>query len=67
MIFLCENIEQYKFKDITKKYDLNNSIITLVFKNQNMIRILSRININNNLILKNQTYFEPLQQKYSKL
>ena len=53
-----ENIEQYNFKDITKKYDLNNSIITLVFKNQNMIRILSRININNNLILKNQTYFD---------
>ena len=53
-----EDIEQYSFKDITKKYDLDNFIITLIFKNQNEVRILSRINIMNDLILKNQTYFD---------
>ena len=38
-----ENIEKYNFKEITNKYFLNNSIIFLVFKKENELRILSRI------------------------
>ena len=49
-------IEQYDFKEITDKYYLDDSIIVLIFKNKNELRILSRINIKDNLILKNETF-----------
>ena len=51
-----ENIEKYDFKEITKKYDLKDFIIALIFKNQNELRILSKINLNENTVIKNQTY-----------
>ena len=51
-----ENIERYDFKDITSKYYLKDSIITLIFKNKNKIRILSRITVNDKVILKNQSF-----------
>ena len=50
------NIEQYDFKEITRKYNLKDSIIALIFKRNKEVRILSRISIMDNLILKNQTY-----------
>ena len=50
-----EIIEQYDFKEITEKYFLKNSIITLIFKNDRDIRILSRITNKNDVKLKNQT------------
>jgi len=49
-------IEQYDFKEITNKYDLKDSIIALIFKNENNIRILSRITLDNNITLKNQSF-----------
>ena len=51
-----ESIEKYDFKEIINKYDLNNSIITLVFKNEKDIRVLSRITFKDDVILKNQTF-----------
>jgi len=51
-----ENIEQYDFKEIVNKYNLDDSIITLIFINEKEIRTLSRISIQNNLILKNQSF-----------
>ncbi len=51
-----ENIEQYNFIEIIDKYDLDDSIIALIFKNDEEIRILSRITIKNNIVLKNQTF-----------
>jgi hypothetical protein len=51
-----ENIEKYDFKEITEKYNLEDSIVALIFKNQNDIRILSRITIKDNVVLKNQTF-----------
>jgi len=51
-----EVIEEYNFQEIIKKYDLNNSIITLVFKDKNELRILSRIINNNNVVLKNLSF-----------
>ncbi len=51
-----ESIEKYDFKEITNKYNLDDSIITLIFKNEKEIRILSRILISNNEILKNLSY-----------
>ena len=49
-------IEQYDFKEIIDKYYLKDSIITLIFKNKNEIRTLSKINIQDNIILKNQSF-----------
>ena len=51
-----ENIENYDFKDITKKYSLSDSIITLIFINEKEIRVLSKIDIQKNIILKNQSF-----------
>jgi len=51
-----ENIEQYDFKEITSKYNLDHSIIALIFKNEKELRVLSRISNGKNVILKNQTY-----------
>ena len=49
-------IEQYDFKEITNKYNLNDSIISLIFKSQKNIRILSRITVDDNVVLKNLSF-----------
>ncbi len=51
-----DSIENFDFKDITKKYNLDDSIVTLVFKNKNNIRILSRITIEDKVVLKNLSF-----------
>ena len=51
-----EFIEKYDFQEITNKYNLSDSIIALIFKNEKGIRILSRISISNNEVLKNLTF-----------
>ena len=51
-----ENIEEYDFKEIISKYNLNHSIITLIFMNDKGMRVLSRISNGNNVILNNQSY-----------
>jgi len=51
-----EFIEQYDFKEITNKYDLEDSIIALIFKNENVFRVLTRINIDGDVKLKNQSF-----------
>ena len=51
-----EFIEEYDFKEITNKYYLKDSIVVLFFKNENEIRVLSRIKISDNVILKNQSF-----------
>ena len=49
-------IEQYDFSEITNKYNLKDSIVALIFKNDKEVRILSKISIKENLILKNQSF-----------
>ena len=51
-----ESIEKYDFKEIIKKYDLEDSIVALIFKDKKQVRVLSRINILGNTVLKNQTF-----------
>ena len=51
-----ENIENYDFKEIISKYQLDNYIILIFFKNKNDLRALSRIYINNNLIILNKSF-----------
>ncbi len=51
-----ENIEKYEFNEIINKYNLANSIIAIFYKNEKEVRVLSRINISNNIVLKNQKF-----------
>ena len=51
-------IEEYDFKEIISKYNLRSSIVALIFKKENEIRILSKITDNNNTILTNKTFSE---------
>lgn len=50
------NIENYDFKDIIKKYYLENSIIALFFKNDQEVRILSKITTKNKVVIKNDSF-----------
>ena len=49
-------IETYDFNDITKKYFLKNSIISVIFKGKNEVRILTKIYNDKNEIIKNNTF-----------
>ena len=51
-----QEIENYDFREIIKKYNLNDYIILLVFKNENNIKILSKINFNQNKKIINNLY-----------
>ena len=50
------SLEDYNFESIIKKYSLNNYIISLFYKNENSIRVLSKINLNDQLIIDNQLF-----------
>ncbi len=49
-------LENYDFKEIIKKYYLDNSIIALFYKDDNKIKILSKININDNKVIKSNSF-----------
>jgi len=51
-----DNIEQYNFREITNKYNLEHSIIALIFRNEKEVRVLSRITNKEKTILKNQSF-----------
>jgi len=51
-----DEIEDFDFKSITKKYDLDDYIITIIFYDNKDIKILSKININNSLKLNNLSF-----------
>jgi len=50
------SIENYDFEDTIKKYDLNDYIITIIYKDKNELRILSKIQLNNFLKIDNQKF-----------
>ena len=49
-------LEDYDFNDIIKKYNLESYIISLFYKNPKEIRILSKVNLDDRLILDSQIY-----------
>ena len=51
-----DNIENYNFKEIITKYNLNNFIISLIFKNKADIKILSKIYIKDQEIIINNSF-----------
>ena len=67
---LLENsrsIEEYDFKKTIEKYDLEDFIIVIIYKNKNELRILSKIQINNYLKIENQTFEKVNIKKYTNL
>ncbi len=46
-------IENYDFKKIIQKYDIDDFIVTIIFKNKDEIRVLSKISFNGILKIKN--------------
>ena len=46
----------YDFGEIVKKYDLNNYIVSLIFKSNNEIKVLSKIYNGKNEIIKNNSF-----------
>jgi len=51
-----DTIEEYDFEEIINKYNLDDSVVALIFKKDQELRILSKINIKNKVILKNKTF-----------
>ena len=51
-----DSIENYNFQEIIKKYYLNNSIISIIFKNKDDIKVLSKIYIEDKEIILNNTF-----------
>ena len=53
---MSSSIESYDFINLIKKYDINDYIITIIYKNKDELKILSKINLNNSLKLNNLKY-----------
>ena len=37
------SIEDYDFEEVINKYDINDYIVTIIYKNNNQLRILSKV------------------------
>ncbi len=48
-----DNLEKFKYEEIIKKYYLEDYIISIFYKNNNSIRVINKINFNNQIHLKN--------------
>ena len=51
-----DNIENFQFDKIIKKYDLNDYIVSIIFKNKKELRILSKFFFDNDLKIINKKY-----------
>ena len=51
-----KSIEKYDFKKTIKKYDLEDFIIVIIYKNLDELRVLSKMQINNYLKIENQNF-----------
>ena len=53
---MSNSVETYDFVNLIKKYDLKDYIISIIYRNKDEIKILSKINLNNSLKINNQKY-----------
>jgi len=53
---ILNSIETYDFINLVTKYDLSDYIISIIYKGRDEVKILSKINFNNSLKIKNQKY-----------
>ena len=51
-----KNLESYNFKEIIQKYNLDEYIISIIFKDNNNIKVLNKLNINQKEDLKNAIF-----------
>jgi hypothetical protein len=51
-----KNLENYDFKEIIQKYNLEDYIVTIVFKNDQEMRVLNKIHFNKKIDLKNLSF-----------
>jgi len=51
-----KNIETYDFSNLINKYDIKDSIILIIYKENNSVRTLSKINLNNTLKIQTKNY-----------
>ena len=51
-----KDLEKYDFKEIIQKYNIDDYIITIIFKNNEAIRVLNKIYFNENMDLKNLSF-----------
>ena len=51
-----KSIENYNFEEIIKKYDTNDFIITIIYKNNNDFSVLSKIQLNQSFKIDNQKF-----------
>ena len=51
-----KNIENYNFKEITKKYNLHNEIIMIILKSNSGLRVFSKIKFGNINLISNSFY-----------
>ena len=51
-----DNLENYNFKEIIQKYNLDDYIVTIIFKNNEEIRVLNKINFNEKIDIKNLSF-----------
>jgi hypothetical protein len=49
-------LENYDFEEIIKKYYLKHSIVALFFKDDNQIKVLSKINIKDKKVIKSNSF-----------
>jgi len=50
------SIEDYDFKKIIKKYDLEDYIVVIIYKNKKELKILSKINLNQSFMIINKKF-----------
>ena len=53
---MSNSIENYDFLNLIKKYDLDDYIISIIYKNKDEVKILSKMNLNNVPKVNNQRY-----------
>ena len=51
-----EYLEDYDFKDIVNKYFLDDYIISLIYKNNTDLRVLSKIKLSDKIVLDNKVF-----------
>ena len=50
------SIEDYDFKKIIKKYDMEDYIITIIYRNKKELQVLSKMNLNQSFVINNKKF-----------
>ena len=61
------NLENYDFQEIINKYNLKDYIVLIIFKNDQEVRVLNKINFNGTMDLKNLNFKNLNLNNYNKV